>query len=114
MSACAELIFSQLLVPLAGLRSGGQARVGSLLGEGRAGKMSVALLCRSAMTRGAGEEGGAAHKCRFSACNTGLGACPNNFLPYLLHRLPLLKLAEILPGVRMKKENSPQREFFWP
>ena len=56
MSACTELICSQLLVPLAGLTSRGQARVGSLVGEGRARKMSGALLCHD---QGAAEEGAA-------------------------------------------------------
>lgn len=51
-----------------------------------------------------------AHKCRLMY-NAGLGVCLSSFLPCLLHHLPLTKLAGILPGGWIKKENSPKRVF---
>lgn len=44
MSACSELMCSQLLVPLAGLTSTGQAGLSCSLGRGRQGKLCIPAL----------------------------------------------------------------------
>lgn len=60
MSACSELMCSQLLVPLAGLTSRGQAGLSCSLGKGGQGKLCVPALQCQGCRRG--------RWCKFSAC----------------------------------------------